>query len=292
MMTRLTGTFLTVLLALLSVVPCDASIMYTGGTISESFDGMPTSSATPPTTLASPFSSVTNVQAAVTGAGGWEGTRIAGTSTAAMPFVADNGNGNSGAVYSYGAAEAAERALGGLASGSNTAAWGVEIVNGVSSQIITEITVSFTQENWRSSTSSTGTPNTVNASYLTTDSGGLSVDYLSATTGSTDVDLLDLVGPAPVAANGPLDGNDTANQAARTATISGLSIDPSESFFLRFQDFNDQGNDAGLAIDNVEFQFVTVPEPAALAMVALGLLALALRGSGRHARVGSRHASM
>ncbi len=287
MMTRFTGPFHIVLLALATVVPCDASIMFTGGTIGENFDGMPTSSATPPTTLASPFSSVTNVQAAVTGAGGWEGTRIAGTSTAAMPFVADNGNGNSGGIYSYGAAEAAERALGGLASGSNTAAWGVEIVNGVANQIITEITVSFTQENWRSSTSSTGTPNTVNASYSTTDSGGLTGDYLSATTGFSDVDMLDLVGPAPVATNGPLDGNDAANQAARTATISGLSIDPSESFFLRFQDFNDQGNDAGLAIDNVEIQFVTIPEPAALAMLALGLLALALRGLRWPERVNS-----
>jgi hypothetical protein len=259
----------------LAAAPIEAAVLYTGSPIVETFDGMPTSGPTPPTTLTSPFSSVIGTQALVTGTNGWEATKLAGTGTTAMPFIADNGSGNSGAIYSYGAPEATERALGGLSSGSNTPAFGLEVVNNTATSL-SAVTISFTQENWRSSTSSTGAPNIFNASFGTTDSGGTSATFLSAATGFTDADLLDLVGPTPVTTNGALNGNDPLNQAPRIAIIP-VSVGPGESFFLRFQDFNDQGNDAGLAVDNFTINFTSViPEPGTFTLAALSLLSLGL----------------
>jgi hypothetical protein len=253
-------------------MPVGASVMYTGPVLSYNFDGMPTSDATPPDTITpAPFSSTAGVQGVATGSGGWEATKLSGTGTTAMPFIADNGGGNSGAIYSYGAAQASDRALGSVASGSNVPAFGIEVVNNTS-YTMTWVEIDFTQENWRSSTSTT---NVTQASYSTSAAGTTSANYLSALTGFTDVDSLDLVGPLFGATNGALNGNDPANQAARSAVITGLLIAPGQSFFLRFQDANDVGNDAGLAIDN--FELLMVPEPSSLALVVASVGAMLFR---------------
>ncbi len=262
---------LAILVIAVSALPLRAAVIYSGGgPQSFNFDGMPTSGATPPTTLTSPFSATTGVQAGVTGSGGWEATRLSGTGTTPMPFIADEGSSNSGAIHSYGAAAAADRALGTLASGSNVPGFGIEFVNNTTNPIF-EVRINFTQENWRSSTTNV---NTIQASYSTSDAGAASANYL--TTGTfTDVDSLDLVGAAAVATNGALNGNLLVNQLPRAAVITGLDIDPGQSFFLRFQDTNETGNDAGLGID--DFTIALIPEPASIALMFGCIGALALR---------------
>lgn len=250
-------------LVAVAVSSAHAAYNFNGSTISENFDGLPT------TTTANVFSSTIGVQSTISGTG-FDGAKIAGTGAAATGLVADAGTNASGSIYSYGAAAVAERALGAVASGSNTMAFGFQLNNNTT-DIIDSVTVSFTQENWRSSTS---VVNTIVASFSTTASAS---SYLSDAAGFTLAPALDLVGPAPVTTNGALDGNDVANQVARTLTVTGLSIAPGSSIFFRFQDFNDAGNDAGLAIDGLSISATLIPEPTTLGLIAAGSLVMLRR---------------
>ncbi|MEO5913164.1 MAG: PEP-CTERM sorting domain-containing protein [Luteolibacter sp.] len=242
-----------------------AAYTFSGLSITENFNTMPTS------TVAGVFSATNGVQAAISGTG-FVGTKLSGTNTTtAIALTADNGSGNSGGLYSYGAATVAERAVGATASGTNIMGFGFEVVNG-GSDTITEITISLTQENWRTSTT---TVNTFASSYAVGAAG--STSFLSAATGFTAASALSLVGPAVVASNGLIDGNLAINQVARSLTISGLTILAGESFYLRWQDVNDAGNDAALAVDDLSLTFVTaaVPEPQAAALLGVvGLLGI------------------
>ena len=248
-------------LVAVAVSSANAAYNFTGSIITENFDTLPI------TNVLNAFSATIGAQAVVTGSG-FDGTKISGTGTTATPLTADAGTGISGAVYSYGAATVAERAVGSIASGSNVMGFGFQLTNGAS-DAIDSVTVSFTQENWR--TSST-TLNIVLASYSTSST---SSTYLSDTVGFTLASALDLVGPA-FSATQPLDGNLVANQAARTLTVTGLNIPPGSSIFFRWQDANEAGNDAGLAIDDLSISATLIPEPTTLGLIAAGSV-LALR---------------
>jgi hypothetical protein len=243
-----------------------ASIILTtvGGTVNENFDGMGT------TTVTGQFSSTVGVQSAAVGST-FDGTKIAGSGSSATNLNANDGSSNGGGVYNYGAASDADRALGALASGSNTMAFGVVITNNTGADL-TSLAVNFTQENWRSSTS---VDNVFNFEYSTTSTAST---YLTDT-GFTALTDLNLVGPAFGATNGALDGNSAANQAARSAviTFAAAPLANGQSVYLRWSDFNDPGNDAGLAIDNFSVTGQAVPEPASMAILGLGIAALAKR---------------
>ncbi|WP_035615998.1 hypothetical protein [Haloferula sp. BvORR071] len=243
----------------------NAAYVFTGATITENFDALPT------TSTATFFSGTVGVQTAITGTG-FVGTKVGGTATTGPNFTADNGSGNGGAIYSYGTTATTERALGMLASGTQIMALGFEVTNS-STLTITEVQISLTAEFWRSSTSA---QNVFVAAAGSSDSAGVtSANFLTAA-GLTATTTLN--GPAFVASNGALDGNNATNQGSYLATITGLDIAPGESFFIRWTDANEAGNDAGLALDNMTVSFTTVvPEPAAALLGALGLLGLLRR---------------
>jgi hypothetical protein len=201
----------------------------------------------------------------------WDGAKVGGTGTTSVALSISDGGASSGGLYSFGAALASDRALGAIASGTNIMGFGFQLRNNTGATI-TALDIAFTQENWRSSTS---VQNTITAGWALGSGSINSGNYMTASGFNSVVDL-NLVGPAAVASNGALNGNDAANQVARSTSITGLALAQGDSIFFRWIDANDSGNDAGLAIDNFSltaFSSSAVPEPATLSLlgVAIGL---------------------
>ena len=167
-------------------------------------------------------------------------------------YAADNGVVNSGNTYSYGATGSTERAFGTLQSGSVASTLGIAFTNNSSSNI-TEFTITYTGEQWRIGT--LGRADRLDFQY--------SFNATSVSTGTwTDVDNLDFTAPVTTGTVGQLNGNDPANQTLRTATITGVSIAPGTTFYLRWLDINATGADDALAIDNFSISFNGTTLPA------------------------------
>lgn len=247
-----------------------AQVNIAGG-YSENFDSVVAATAH--------FSATIGTQNVIPGLTTWQGVKRAGTGTTATAFNLGNGSGNSGGLYGFQNTGVAEYALGSVASGSNAMAYGVQLVNN-GNLAITAIIISLTQENWRTSTSTLGIPNTINASYARSSATSATAsNFLTSGDNFLDLDQLDLVGPTPVATNGAIDGNNPANQVAKNAQISFAfaPLAPGESVWLRWHDVDDPQNDAGIGIDNLNIVVETVPEPATLAALGLGAAALLRR---------------
>lgn len=240
-------------------------VSYVGGLHTENFDSI--------TSATSPFSATIGAQAAIPGLATWRGAKIAGTGTGNMPWTTNDGGSSTGGLFDYGVSASTDRALGALASGSNTGAFGVEIVNN-GSDAISEFTIVFDGEQYRSSTSATGTPNRLTFAWGVSGGSVLSTDFLS-NAGMTADATGDIVGDTPVPANGIM--SPPLTLGPYSVTVTGLNVLVGESIFLRWQDFNDQGNDAGLAIDNFGFRAVFVPAPGAAALFGIGALIAARR---------------
>jgi hypothetical protein len=222
-----------------------------GGTYTQNFDALGT------VNIADAISGTVGAPAslaAVTGSSplnGWYATKIVGSATTATAITADIGSTSSGLVYNYGAASATDRALGVLASGTSTMAIGALIKNDTGS-IINSITMSFTAEFWRSSTT---TQNVLTCRYGKVDGTTITTgNFLTAAT-ATSLATLNITGPAAVTSNGALNGNDVANQVAFNGVSIPLQLNPGETAFVRWSDANDDGNDAGLAIDDLSLVY-------------------------------------
>lgn len=240
-----------------------AAVSYSGGTYSENFDGMSTTSAA--NTFVGPNG--THFSLAPFGLPDWTVARLAPGTGTQMSYFAEAGTGNGGAIYSYGMAGSGERALGSLASGSNVPAFGVEFVNNAPFTI-DSFTVALTSEAWRSSTSTQN---------ILTFAWGVSGGTITPTTFLTDTSMTadplgNVVGPAPVTTNGALN---PPTLGTVSVTVTGLSVAPGQSIFLRWTDFNDVGNDAGLAID--DFSFSATPAPGSVGLLGLAGLVVARR---------------
>jgi hypothetical protein len=187
---------------------------------------------------------------------GWYSTRTT--------YLAGTGSNNTGALYSFGATNASERALGSIGSNATgNIIYGARLIN-TTSATITEFTLAYTGEQWRNGGNTT--PHSLLFSY--------SDSATSLTVGAyTSVAALDFTGPVATATAGALDGNNPANQAALNATVSGISWEAGTELWFRWADANDAGNDHGLAIDDVNFTTnAPVPEPSTLTLFALGTL--------------------
>lgn len=242
-----------------------AQVSYTGGTYSENFDQLPSTTPSP-----SPFSPTIGLQHAIPGmTNPWHVTKLSGTGTGNMPFTADAGTNNSGGIFSYGAVGSGERALGSLASGSNVPGFGVMITNNTGT-VLTSFTISFTQEIWRTSTA---TDNVLTFGWATSNTAGVNdSNFLSASGFNADALNSDVIGLPFVTTNGAVNPPATA---LRGNTYN-FTLNPGDRLYLRWQDFNDVGNDGGLSID--DFHFSAVPTPGAFGLAGLaGVAALRRR---------------
>jgi autotransporter-associated beta strand protein len=218
------------------------SVSYTGGTYIENFDTLLNTGS-----AGGQFPTPVGTQATIPGLTAWDGAKVAGNATA-MSFFASPGSSATGALYSFGAAASGERALGAVASGTSVGAFGVQIVNN-STFTMTSFSLSFTAEQWRSSNS---VQNFLNFAYGASGGTISPSDYLS-NNGMTAFTALNAPSKAPAASSTSTDGNDPLNQTAVSATVFGVSIPVGGSLFIRWSDFDDSGNDAGIGIDDMHF---------------------------------------
>jgi endonuclease I len=158
-------------------------------------------------------------------------------------YSADNGATNSGNVYSYGATGSNERAFGQLLSGSVTPTIGAQLRNDIGATL-TQLVVRYTGEQWR--LGQTGRVDRLDFQY--------SLDATSLASGTwIDVDALDFTAPVTAGTVGALDGNAAANRQQIEGTITGLSVAPNATLWVRWSDFNANMADDGLAIDDISF---------------------------------------
>ncbi len=155
-------------------------------------------------------------------------------------YSANDGGSNAGNTYSYGATGSTERALGSVASGTNQSTYGA-IIRNDTGVTMTSLTLSFRIEQWRRGDNAA---NTSPFSYSTSATSLASGSFTSVT-------ALDVVAPLASGTSGSRDGNAAANQATRTATLTGLSLAPAATLVLRWQDPNNTGADDGIGIDDL-----------------------------------------
>lgn len=154
-------------------------------------------------------------------------------------YTAGTGSSATGDTYSFGTA-AADRALGGLLSGSVTPTFGASFTNNTGS-IITSIDLAFIGEQWRMGTA--GRVDRIDFQY--------SVNATSLITGAwTDVNTLDFTAPTTTGVTGALNGNSAANRTSISSSITSLSIAIGATFWIRWNDLNASGSDDGLSVDD------------------------------------------
>lgn len=166
---------------------------------------------------------------------GWTFVEVG--ANANVTYTAGTGSSNTGDTYSFGASGSSERAFGELSSGNLISTLGVQFQNQTGGTI-GQLTIQYYCEQWRRGD---GTTDVLNFQYST--------DATSLTTGTwSDFDALDCLPTTTTGSNTALDGN--ANRTLRAGTITGLSIAPNGTVWLRWQATNATGNDDGLAVDD------------------------------------------
>lgn len=167
---------------------------------------------------------------------GWYGSRTT--------YNASDGSSNAGALYSFGAASASDRALGSVGSGSTTTVYyGARFFNNTGGTI-SALKITYTGEQWRNGGNTSA--QTVNFAYQT----GTSVTSLTAGswTAVSNLNFTSLVNTASAAA---LNGNLVGTNAAMVSyTITGLSIPAGQEIMIRWEDIDHSGSDHGLGIDD------------------------------------------
>ncbi|MGA4645487.1 PEP-CTERM sorting domain-containing protein [Limisphaera sp. 4302-co] len=189
-------------------------------------------------------------------------------------YRAGTGSSNTGDTYSFGASGDSDRALGGLRSGSLIPSFGAQFRND-SGQTIVAMTIAYWGEQWR-----LGFEDRADRLLF-----AYSLDATSLADGTwTAVPDLNFATP-DFSGVGAKNGNDTDHRYQVTATISGLSIQPGDTWWIRWEDYDAPGADDGLAVDDLTITFQTMGGPATMpdggATGALLGLALAVLGVGR-----------
>ncbi|MCC5807282.1 MAG: hypothetical protein JJU00_13240 [Opitutales bacterium] len=254
-----------------------SSIAYSGGVWTENFNSIPVVDSDSRVTLTG--TDVVGNQVDLPGLPGWQGARLGGSGSGNIALWEDS-PGAGGRFYAWGAGS--NRSLGSLASGTNIQGFGAAFEN-TSGQAFTEVTVTYTRQIWHQQGTSTQNlyENRLLFAYgLSAD--GIAADNFITNNGMTLYPALDAVSVEENTVTGTsantdpdrrVDGSLPEWSEEVSATITGLEWGPGETLFIRWNDFDQAGFDAGLAVN--DFSMVAIPEPGAAA-AALGLLAAAL----------------
>jgi endonuclease/exonuclease/phosphatase family metal-dependent hydrolase len=221
-----------------------AQILMSGGTYSQNFDslaGSGTVNWTNNLTLS-----------------GWYAAK---GSADAPTYIANAGTTANGSIYSFGSSgvnPASDRALGSVAASSTAYAYGIRFTNDTTSAQ-TNITVSYTGEQWRNANLVT---NTLAFSYQISNSPLTNADAANAQTWIS-FNALNFNSPS-IGGGTALDGNAPANrQVFINIVLVGVIVQPGQEIFLRWRDVDDTGSDAGIALDDLtlSFQSTTATQP-------------------------------
>lgn len=174
----------------------------------------------------------------------------------ALGLATNNGSSFAGFWYNFGHPETPDRALGSVAGPffgiTFDHYYGAQFINNSSSPV-TQVDISYTGEQWRDST------NLIQSLQFFYRVGGSDFVADLANIGWTPAPILNFVSVQNLGV-GAIDGNNPANQSSIQGTLSGLNIPAGESFWIRWFDVNDGGDnvlDHGMAIDDVSVTFST-----------------------------------
>ena len=249
-------------------VPASSSALAFTGGYSESFDGLP---ATGSLTLTD--TGAAGAQGGIPGLSGWQGARVGGTATTALTVAATPSN--TGRLYAYGTGGSSDRALGLLASGSTITAVGIALQN-ASSRTFQRITLQFVREIWHTQGTSTANPfeDRIRFFWGIDTVGVTPANFLTYPT-LTPHPVSDAISPAANTVIGVSSGSTPdrvrSGQSAPwsgpvSATLTGLQWAPGQTLFLRWQDADDAGFDAGIALDDLSIEATSGPFPVSVAL--------------------------
>lgn len=179
--------------------------------------------------------------------------------TANTTYSAGSGSANAGDVYSFGASNSSERALGSLNSNpTGTINYGIKFTIAGATTPVTSIEISYRGEQWRYGGGNS--LDTLAFYYSTSSTASLNdINPPTSTSSWTNISSLNFASPVTSGTTGALDGNASANSRAISNTITGLNLNDGDTLWIAWSDPNSAGNDNGLAIDNVRVN--AVPEP-------------------------------
>ena len=183
---------------------------------------------------------------------GWSLSESGTSARVNQQYGVDTGGSGTGDTYSYGATSDTDRALGSLRSSTISPIFGANFSNG-SANSITSLAISYTGEEWRLGTAGRTDHLDFQISFNATGVG-------DATATWTDVDQLDFTTPDTVT-TGAKNGNAAGEETNLAFTITGLSIAPGASFWIRWVDATTSGSQDGLAVDNFSITSTAVPSP-------------------------------
>jgi uncharacterized protein len=175
-----------------------------------------------------------------------------------------SGTNGTGAIYSFGATDSSERALGGVASGNTgTQYWGFCYTNEIN-QGLSGISIRYTGEQWRQTSEENQHDLEVEVSVAqSVIDGFFGSEFHEAPTGDPEtgwapVPALTFTGPQAGSGSGALDGNATENQELIHGVAYEGELQPNDTLCFRWVDIDDAGFDHGLAIDDVVLRAVPV----------------------------------
>lgn len=245
-----------------------ASVSYSGGTYAQNFD-----------TLASSGTGVTfNDNSTLPGWYAVSGNSgvvysngvnytfaLPGTETThADAYNANIGGSSAITIYSYGATDASDRALGSISDQAKDFWYGFGIKNDTGSSL-SDFTLTYDGEQWRK-----GTGTSAQNLLVYYRIGGADFD-----SSGTWTQLNDLTFTSPnIIDTGALDGNSSGNRTAGLTQTITQTVATGENVWFAWVDLDYEGElDHGLAIDNVSFT-ATVPEPATLSLFGISAILL------------------
>ncbi|GAB3197820.1 hypothetical protein ABID22_000736 [Pontibacter aydingkolensis] len=227
--------------AFLANTEANAQVNLTTLTYTQNFDGMGATGTTFPD--------------------GWSAVRYHTTSTSSTPpaigpidLVVTNGSASSGAIYNVGTTDATDRAFGSLSSGSTYVRFGAGFTNGTTATVGT-INFAAVMEQWKTGSNNTPEGNEVTAFEYSLNATGIN-DANATWVPMTSMDLVELEVNRTTTTAAAIDGNTTANKQNISGQITGITLAPEATLWIRWSDPDNFGSDGLYAIDDFSLTMV------------------------------------